>query len=313
MIIFLAGPDDYRAKEKLKELISAYQKKHASALGLLELDLEEEKSWEELKNFLNLSSIFVEAKLAIGKNLFQSPHLKKIEAFLKNSDLSKSKSNFLILLAKEAKPQELKEEERPFWHWLWKNSRYREIFEFFPNYQKARAWLLKEVKKRGLLIEESALRFLYENFSSDHWRLINELEKIALFKNGERIKKEDLFQVISSEYQPHFYQIFDSFLAQNKRKALFYLQEALKAGLEPAMIFNSFVNQVRNLILLSSGKKIEIAPYLLKKIRSQLWRWQNKKEKLLEIYQALAQRDLQIKKGQIDYELALERIFTNFL
>lgn len=315
MIIFLAGPDDYRVKEKLKELIFAYQKKYSSSFGLAEFDLEEKNGWEELKNFLGFSSIFVEVKLAIGKNLFQSPYLKKIEEFLINSDLPKNKSSFLILIAKESSSQEIKENFRPFWNWLVQNSVYHRIFKFFPNYQKARAWLLKEIKKRNISIEERALKLLYESFLLDHWRLINELEKIALFKLGKTIKKEDVLELISPEYQPHFFQIFDNFLMQNKDKTIFYFQEALKAGFDPALILNFLINQIRNLIYLLSQqeKNFEGHPYLLKKIKNQLWRWRNKKEKLLEIYQNLALLDRQIKKGVFDYETALEKIFTSFL
>jgi len=76
------------------------------------------------------------------------------------------------------------------------------------------------------------------------------------------------------------------------------------------MIFNVFISQLRTAIYLVLGqqKELKVHPFVVRKIRSYLWRWE--KEKLLKFYEELANLDLGIKTGKIDYETALERIIV---
>jgi len=311
MVIFLYGPDDYRVNQKLKEIVAEYQKKYGGSLGLTNFDLQERTGFEEMKRFFDISSIFASGKLAVAENVFQSPHLKNIEDFLKKSDILKNKENFLIII--EGDIQELKENKKKFANFLLKKPVCHQAFNFFKNYQEARSWLRQETKKRNIEIEEAALQFLFESFPRDNRRLIKELEKIALYKLNEKIKKEDVFAIASLETSPHFFQIFDSFFEQNKKKTIFYFEEAVKAGLDPALIFNFFVNQIRGAVylLFDQSKEIELHPYVIRKIQNQLWRWRARGDKLMKIYRDLARVDFQVKTGKIDYASALEKIIVN--
>ena len=51
MIIFLYGPDNYRSKEKLNEIILGYKKVHKSGLNLVNFDCNK-------NNFFDLQNIF---------------------------------------------------------------------------------------------------------------------------------------------------------------------------------------------------------------------------------------------------------------
>ena len=79
MLIFLYGPDSFRSKEKLQEIISHYKKVQKSALNLISLDADK-ITFSDFYNNFKISSMFVETKLVIIKNIFSQKDFQ--EAFL---------------------------------------------------------------------------------------------------------------------------------------------------------------------------------------------------------------------------------------
>ena len=67
MIIHLSGPDSYRRKKKLRELLADYFKKYESA-DLLDLDFSDDKeAWEKARDFLNQPSMFTPSKVLVAR------------------------------------------------------------------------------------------------------------------------------------------------------------------------------------------------------------------------------------------------------
>ncbi len=310
MLIFLYGSDSYRISQKLKEIVSEYQKKHAGVLGCEKFDLKEKDAFEKMKIFFDSAAMFCFKKLAVVENVFSSVFQDKLEEFIKKSGILNSQENFLVIA--ESDLGGLKEKSKKLLAILKKKPVIGQEFKNFSSYGQAKPWLKKEVDKFHLNIEEAALNALFDAFGSDSWRLINELQKVSLYQPDKKITKSDVLEVSVFEGHPNIFKIFDAFFEQNKRKTILSFEEAVKSGLDAGMIFNLFIGQLRVAVLLALGqsKEVEAHPFVVKKIKLQLWKF--KKEKLEKLYDDLASIDLAVKTGRIDYESALEKIIVDF-
>jgi len=310
MVIFIYGQNNYRAREKLKEIIATYQKKHGSSLSLERFDLKEKGAFEEMKQFFGSSAMFSNKKLSVIENVFSSPFLENLEKFIRQSGLLMSRDNFLIIF--EGELAGLKDGAKNLFGFLKKKPIISQEFKNFSSYSGARPWLKKEAEKLELNIEEAALEALFNSFPNDSWRLINELKKLGSYQPDKKITKAHILEISVLEAHPNIFKIFDAFFEQNKKKTIFCFEEALKSGFDAGLIFNLLIGQFRaaTLLILGQAKEVEAHPFVVRKIRSQLWRF--KKEKLLKFYEELAAIDMAVKTGKIDYESGLERLLINF-
>jgi len=71
MIILIYGPDSYRGRERLNELILEYQKKYPSGINLNRLEAKY-INWEVLENEMFGLSMFNEKKLIILDNFLRT-------------------------------------------------------------------------------------------------------------------------------------------------------------------------------------------------------------------------------------------------
>ena len=63
MIIFLYGPDSYRSRQKLNEILTHHKQTHKSGLNLRFFDCEEQNiTIDDLKDKIQQTSIFKEKK-----------------------------------------------------------------------------------------------------------------------------------------------------------------------------------------------------------------------------------------------------------
>ncbi|KXB08219.1 hypothetical protein AKJ56_01635, partial [candidate division MSBL1 archaeon SCGC-AAA382N08] len=122
MFITLYGPDSYRRKEKLNELVSSYKSKYKD-IDVMFFDLRENPdSWEEALDFLKQPSMFVEVKLAVVKEVSQverKPWIDALKKYKESKDVfiiiseeKKPNKKFSFLLKKPAQWQEFEELER---------------------------------------------------------------------------------------------------------------------------------------------------------------------------------------------------------
>ncbi len=304
MIILIYGNDAYRISQKTKEYIKIFQQKHGAGLGFQKFNLKEKNGFEEMKKFFEISSMFAAKKLAVAENFFIGPNSEKLEEFLKKSDIVKSQESFLLI--SEIKVDELKEKSKKLLDWVIKKAEQKQEYKVFKNFNEAKVWLRKEFKDFN--IEDSALSLLFDAFSADTWRLANELKKLDSYKLNEKITKADVLEMSVLEAHPNIFQIFDKFFERDKKKAIYNFTEAVNSGIDEAMLFNVFIDQVRTAVYLALGREKELGahPYKLQKIREKLRNF--KKEELLDLFNELAEIDLQLKTGQIDYITAFEKI-----
>lgn len=304
MIILIYGNDGYRVSQKTKEYINIFQQKHGAGLGFKKFDLKEKSGFEDLKRFFETSSMFASKKLAVVDNFFNNLNIEKIEEFLKKSDIVKSQESFLLI--SEAQVKDIKEKGKKLLDWVVKKAEQKQEYKAFKNFSEAKIWLKKEFKDFN--IEDSALSLLFNAFSTDTWRLASELKKLNSYKPNEKITKADVLEMSVLEAHSNIFQIFDSFFEKDKKKALYNFEEAIHSGIEDRMLFNLLIDQIRTAVYLVLGreKELDCHPYKLQKIKAKIKNF--KKEQLLELYDELAEIDLAVKTGKLDYITAFEKI-----
>jgi len=314
MIIFLYGPDTYRSRQKLNEIIEHYKKIHKSGLNFKILDLEEKEiSYQDFRDEFQQASMFKEKKLAILINIFLNQEFK--ENFLKNAKKFIDSKDLILLyeknevlsadplfkfLKKEVKSQEFKPLER----------------------QKLKNWIKKEFGNYQMKIEPGVSEKLINFVGNDLWRLSNEIKKLVSYKSKCRnieISRKDVELLVKPEIETDIFATIDAIASKNKRQAFELLHQHLEKGDSPLYLLSMINFQFRNLLVIKNLIKKQksyssiiriskLHPYIIKKSYFQARKFTF--EELKKIYQKIFQTDFGIKTGRIDPQTALDLLIA---
>ncbi len=264
MIIYLHGPDSYRRQKKLQALLSEYKKKYPD-LDLLSVDLEDKpEDWEEIRDFLNQPSIFVDSKIAVVKN----PGEVKVKEWIKTiKSFLKDEKTFLIL-SEEKKP--LKD-----FHFLLEPPVRAQEFKVLEG-RLLEVFVREEMKARGVVFAPDALRFFLGFLESEEersWVAVAELDKLSLLENKKPLLRSELESYINYSLKFEVFRVTREMLSTKNWKERISLLERLLLQREAgAYVFNSLAYGARG------GELIALADY-----------------------------DVAVKSGRMEYEEALLR------
>jgi DNA polymerase-3 subunit delta len=304
MIIFLYGPDTYRSRQKLNEIVEHYKKIHKSGLNLKIFDLKE-KNFENFKEEIQSLPMLAERKLIVLKNAslnkdFREKFLKGIRSF--------SNSKEIILFYEEGEiPEDI------FFNSLKKFGKFQE-FKLLENWQ-LRNWLLKELANYRVKIEKMALEKLIEFVGNDLWRMENEIKKIVAFKNKGEINLKDVETLIRPKIEIDIFRTIDAIASKNKKIALKLIKAHLERGEKVSYLFSMIKYQFRNLLVIKDlierkipfyrfSEETKLHPFVIKKSIELARKFELSKLKM--IYQKIFEIDLAIKSGKIEPEIALD-------
>jgi len=225
MIIFLEGPDAYRRRQKIKELVSFYGQKHAN-FDFKNFDLEEKaENCLALKDFLSQQSLFDTFKMALVSGIFEAEK-KEIKKILKEY---LTNENAILIISEEKPP--LKEFdfllEKPVIHQEFKKMTAEQLAFF----------IRKEAEKRNLKLEIKAADYLVRwqgETGVDTWALINELDKIALAGFPQPVSAADLALLIPFSYEEEIFNLAGVLGGQNSIGRKMVALEKLFLQKEPA-------------------------------------------------------------------------------
>ncbi len=250
----------------MNKIVEEYKQKH-SDISLGYFDLEEEGEFEKLKDFAGQMSIFDSSKLAVLRNISKAES-DKMKEFLKNYF---SSENLTILISENSISGEFES--------LLKKAFLTEKFDEL-NAEKLKFFAEKEIQNRGVLISDSALDFLVENFRGDIWGFINELEKLILLKSqtiadltrtNAEINISDVKNAGDYSYEaPNIFDFINSVARDSSPgQKIANLEKLLLRQEDPAKVFN----------IMASSR------YLSK-----------------DLVKKLADCDILVKSGKLDYE-----------
>lgn len=301
MIILLYGQDTYRLKRKQKEIIVHYQKAHKSGINLLYFD-SDRLEFQKLQDEFRSVSMFKEKKLIIINNIisnkeFQESFLENIKNFVKSENIilfcqegDIPKNSFFNALKKQAKCQEFK----------------------FLSGLRLRNWIKKEFEVLGAKIESSALNRLADLVGSNLWQMSGEIQKLVTYKQNYRgstpvtpvILAKDVELLVKPKIETDIFKTIDAIALKDKRRALYLIHRHLDKGDNHLYLLAMIGFQFRNLLVVKSGSRPKMHPYVLRKTTEQARAFSL--DELKKIYRKIFQADLDIKTGKKDPDTALD-------
>ncbi len=310
MIIFLYGPDTYRSRRKLNEIIEQYKKIHKSGLNLRCFD-GESLDFQDFKDEIQSVSMFAEKKLIILRNTiknekgFKDSFLAEIKRFVNSDDAilfyeekEMPKGDSLAKILKKAgKSQEFKLLEG----------------------QQLKNWVRKEFAGYRAEINSGAVEKLIDSVGNDLWQLSNEIKKLVDYKNKKKIETNDIELLVKPKIETDIFKTIDSLASKNKKQALELIHRHLQKGEHPLYLLSMINFQFRNLLTIKNlsekyqspyalSKITHLHPYLVKKNYTQAQKFSL--GELKKIYQKIFEVDLSVKTGRLGPEAALDLLIA---
>jgi len=309
MLIFLYGPDTFRSRQKLNEIIDQQKRTLKSGLNLRVLE-GSSSDFQDFKNEIETISMFREKKLVILKNAFSNEKLK--EALLGyKKELLEDDKNIIVFYEEEETDRRVS-----LFKFLKDNSKSQE-FELLED-RELKSWVKKEVEKYNFGITPEALETLILYCGNDLWSISNEINKLAvnrLKSKSLRIEVEDVRNLVKGGIEAGIFETIEAISAKKKKTAIALLHSCLEKGEPPLRLLSMINYQFRNILLIKTllekgvqyhliPRKTGIHPFAVKKT-FELCRIFTSAE-LKKIYQKIFQVDLSIKTGRVDSETALD-------
>lgn len=281
--MILYGPDTYRSRRKLREIIEEYCKKAAGNFNLHRFDAEEENDLSGVSQLMDSSSLFGGKKLVVIENALSSGNFNP-------TNFKSLKDTIVVFWDRELNEQSKKK--------LAEIESYADKIQEFKNLSKeqVRRWIQEEAKHRGVRLYPAHLACL-EQFGSDLWAISNELDKIAAgspadFKNSPLAESRDL----------NIFSLGDTFFTSRK-EALRILLGLIHDGYDEFNIFSYLLNHARTLLTVKAYSEMRepilashgIHPFVIKKATA-IVRGLSMVE-LQQVFQRFFEEDLRIKIG----------------
>ncbi|MEK7540758.1 MAG: DNA polymerase III subunit delta [Patescibacteria group bacterium] len=309
MIIFLYGEDTYRSKQKLGEIAEHYKKIHKSGLNLIYIDAQKD-DFKNLTDSFKVVSMFLEKKLIILKNVFSAQRFQ--EDFLKEFNKLKEAKDIIVVFEEEKI-----DERNKLFKTLKKEAKCQE-FDLLKGTALLN-WIKNEFKRNNAKIDFGVDEKILNYVGSNLWQAQNEIKKLADFKSGKIIKKEDVDLLVRPKIETDIFKTIDALASKNKKQALSFLYKHIESGDNVLYLLSMIAYQFRSLLIIKElMEKRDTYPVIVKK--SGLHPFVVKKgcyfcsqfsfSELKKIYQKIFQADLDIKTGKIDAETALDLLIA---
>ncbi len=237
MIIYLYGPDSYRRRQKLTEIINTYRSRYQH-IDLSTADFEEEPDgWERVRDFLNQPSMFVDSKVAVVEGGGSCDERRWV-ALLKSH---RNTEKVFIVISDTAAPR------KPFQFLLSEPVAYQAFPE--PDGAPLETFMKREARSRNLVFTADAWRFLatYVAAHTDRsWLTVNELEKLRLGGFAQPISLGSVRSLIPwARTQEVFRVAREVALRHSAVERLCLIERGLLEGVTSPYLFNSLAYQVR--------------------------------------------------------------------
>ena len=177
-------------------------------------------------------------------------------------------------------------------------------------------WIRNRVIRTGCDIESTAVQVLAEHIGANLWVLSSEIEKLCLYKQGERIVSSDILDLVSYIRETNIFVVIDSLMSGNRSTAITQLHRMLEDGAAPTYLVFMITRQFR---LLLQAKELISQRYSMAQVAGQLGiRSDYAIRKILEqargytvdrlkaIYDKILNVDIAIKTGKYETQLALD-------
>lgn len=295
MLIYLYGPDSYRRQQNLNKLATGFREKNTSFSEKYS-DFAIDGNFPEFEDFLLQQSMFSFKKLAVVNNPFElgKDESSKFKEILKSN--KDTPETFIILSSNEEPAKEFE-----FLLDLPKNN----VLEFGAlEGAKMEHYMNLEAKNLGISLTPKAVSLLAKIFRGNTWGLVTELQKLAFLKSHPESPDGD--------EGSHFYSEVLLRQLADQNDNLTSLKKIDVKDIEETLVYfaDSDIRSLSSLISKNDSRK-KIIPVL-----ENLFFNNEEPAKIFnfisanpylrpELVEGLANYDVAIKSGKLDYETAL--------
>ncbi|MEX2090655.1 MAG: DNA polymerase III subunit delta [Candidatus Paceibacterota bacterium] len=253
MTIFIYGPDTYRLRQGLEQVVAAYKKKYFSGLNFFSFDLSNDEQLIQFEDSLKTTSFFEEAKLIVVRNSFASKEIsERLNDFLKDQAIDKTKD--IIVAVIEPLPQkELEKINIGLFKHLLSTSKTVRDFDYLKG-AKLLNWIKTEFVSRNISIDTASAEFLAGLTGSESWRLANEIQKLANYKQNGVITTEDIVALVSGKEELNIFHLVDAVVSRNRTKAYELLYREIKNGRDPYYLLAMITYSFRKMLMADKSK-----------------------------------------------------------
>ncbi|MFY9461921.1 MAG: hypothetical protein WAP51_01830 [Candidatus Sungiibacteriota bacterium] len=301
MIYLIYGPDTFRSRCLLSDIIDEFKKKAGTdAPAIFRFDAEEDAP-ERLLQFRSAQSLFGSKELIVVERLFSSPKSKfsAVEPLLEQ--WQKSQSSIFVFWDDGSGEDEAIERVK-------KHSAKIQEFQLLAG-AKLERWLDDEISAKGLKLSSAEQRALIADSGGDLWKLTRELDKhelggVAPAKKEAREEKiwnfTDAFLVSKKQA------LAASFRLVSRGADNLYLIGALARTLRVTFAIRDALD--RKIQISEIGKKMKVHPYVVKK-QAESARVLTQSA-LARNYGLLLTADENIKTGKLPAPIAFLNLFV---
>ncbi|MCP8616923.1 DNA polymerase III subunit delta [Salirhabdus salicampi] len=177
-------------------------------------------------------------------------------------------------------------------------------------------WVNMICNNLDIHMDHDAMNVLMEEVGTNLFAIKQELEKVSLYAGDEKqITKDMVESIVSQHGETSAFKMVDAVLNQKLEKAITLFKDLMKQNEEPIALLALFASQLR---LILQCKLLKRQGYTRQQIASQVkvhpfavkMAMQREsyftQQQLYEIMQLLTEADEQMKKGQMEKQLAFE-------
>jgi DNA polymerase-3 subunit delta len=191
-----------------------------------------------------------------------------------------------------------------------------EVREFKPLGQRAVApWIERRAQAAGLRLRQGAVNLLAEFVGPDLWTLAGELDKLAVYANGETVTEDEVRALVAAVRETSVFPLVDAIVEGRPAAAVRLLRQMLRQDAGPQYVLAMVQRQLRHLAVARDmldagaggraiGAALRLPDFALDRLLDQAPRYSA--ARLRYAFRRLLEADLQIKRGVYGAELALE-------
>jgi DNA polymerase-3 subunit delta len=302
MLYLFYGKDTFRIKERVGELCRDWGEKNGKD-GIIRLNAAN-MDCQSLRSEVFSISMFSPKKFIIIQDVSSNQKIK--EMILEEGDRFSSSENLILFVE-----QELKSGKSDAFSAFIKKKGYVEEFPFLEG-RELEEWIVSETTKSGISIKKGAIAELLKGFKGDLFGLKNELSKLSNYviaENRGEITIADIDKLVEKNEEGNIFSITDAIGSRNRRNVLILIDNYIKDGGVPLVLFATIATHVKNLMAVkaspsASPTDLGINPFVKMKCTSQAKNFTN--EELETLFDMVIDLDRKMKIGQVGQQEAIE-------
>jgi len=313
MIIFLYGPDSFRARRFLKEMKEKFIREVDANENSLDILDGQNVDLKLITEKINTGSLFAQKRMLIIENLFNN---KKVSIFKElTSYLPKLENrDDLIIIFKDSEiaDKNLNTESKKLFIFLKK----RKFSQEFKNLTPAglNNFIKKEAESYNKKISQEVANKLIQQTNGDLWTVAQNIKKAALSSDKELIDLNTISLYLTDKFTENIFALTDAISNKNRALAVKILEEQYAAGISEEYLIVMLARQFKILLRIkealvaqSSPDKIastlKLHPFVVKKGLSQIKNFSM--TQLKDYFNKIIEFDKKNKSGQGDTKTEL--------